>query len=82
VAAAERDPALLLVVLVDERPEMAGDIADRGAGHPVGVAQATQATPGEDLVDARRWPAQERREPVGSIAPGRPSGEDLGLDGR
>ena len=40
--AAVGDPTELLVVLVDERSRMAGHVADRDAGHPVGVAQAVE----------------------------------------
>jgi len=81
-AAAIRDPALLLVVLVDERTRMTGDIADRDAGHPITVAQPAEATPDEHPVDGRRRSTEQRSEAIGSVSPGRPGREDLGFDAR
>jgi len=78
-ATAVGDPALLLVVLVDERARVAGDIADRGGRHPVGVAQPAEAAPGEDPVDRRRRPPEQWAEAIGAVSPARPGGEDLGL---
>ena len=61
-AAAVGHPAELLVVLVDEGAGMAGDIADGGPGHPVGIAQPAEAGPSEDAVDRRARMACERRQ--------------------
>ena len=41
------------MVLLDERAGMAGNVADRGSRHPVGVSEAVQASPAEDTVDRR-----------------------------
>lgn len=80
-AAARRDPPELLVILMDERSRVAGDIADRGRGHLVGVAQPAESAPGEDPMDGRGWSTEEWPEPVGPIPPGRSRGEDLGFGG-
>ena len=61
-ATAVGHPTELLVVLVDERARMAGHVADRGAGHPIGVAQAVEAGPAEDAVDGRAGVPGERRQ--------------------
>jgi hypothetical protein len=81
-AAAGRDPSELLVVLVKQRSGVAGDIADRGCRHLVGIAQPAQATPREDPVDGRGRTAQEWPKPVRTVSPARSGGEDLGFGGR
>lgn len=60
---------------------MTGDVADRRRGHPVGVSEAAEAPPCQDSMDRRGRPAEQRSEPVGAVAPGRPGGQDLGLGG-
>ena len=50
-AAAVRDATQLLVVLVDERSRMAGDVADGRCGHPIGVPEPAEAAAPEDPVD-------------------------------
>ena len=78
-AAAVRDPAQLLVVLVDERAGVAGDVADGSGRHPVGITQPAEAAPDEDPVDGRWRSSEERTEAVGTVPPARPGGEDLGF---
>jgi hypothetical protein len=68
-AAAVRHPAELLVVLVDEGARVAGDVADRSRGHPVGVAQAVEAGPPEDAVDRRAGMTGQRGQPGRAVPP-------------
>jgi hypothetical protein len=78
-AAAIGDPAELLVVLVDERAGMAGDVPHRRGGHPVGVAEAAEPVTSEDPMDRRGWASEERPQAVGPVPPAGPRREDLGL---
>jgi hypothetical protein len=70
------------MVLMDERTRMAGDVADRGGRHAVGVAEAVEAATDQDPVDGRGQSTNERTEPVGAVSPSRASGQDLGFDRR
>ena len=76
VTATRRDPAELLVVLMDERPGMVVDVADRDARRPVAVAQAAEAGPHQDLADGRARVAGERRQAVWPVAPADSGPED------
>jgi len=79
-AATVGDAAKLLVVLVQEGSRMAGDIADRRRGHPVGVAQPAEAAALEDPVHGRRRQAQEWSQSIRAIPPTGAGGQDLDLD--
>lgn len=81
-AAAIGDAPKLLVILMDERSRMAGDVADRRRRHSVGIAQSAEAAPDRDPVDRRGWSVEERTESVGTVSPTGAGGEDIGLDGR
>ena len=70
MAATVGHAAELLVVLVQEGARMAGHIAHRRAGHPVGIRQATDAVPAEDGVAGRARPAGQIGETVRSVAAG------------
>jgi len=70
--AAVGDTAELLVILVQQRARVAGDIAHRRQGHPIGIAHAADATSLKHPVDRRGRSPEERAQPVGTIAPGRP----------
>jgi hypothetical protein len=78
-AATGRDPTQLLVVLVEKRTRMTGDVADRGGGHLVGVAEAAEAAPSEDPMDSRGRPPEERSKAIRPVSPGGPGSEDLSL---
>ena len=56
------------MILVDEGAGVAGDIADRGGGQSIGVAQAVEAGSAEDAVDRRARVAGERRQAGRAIA--------------
>ena len=73
------DPAELLVVLVDEGPGMAGDVANWCRGHPIGVAKAAQAVPAEGSMHGRRGQSEEWPEAVRAISPAGPGGDELSL---
>jgi hypothetical protein len=77
MTAAGRDPAELLVVLVDEAPRVIVDIADRHARQAIGVPQPGVARAGEDGVHGRRGETQRRPDPVWSPAPVDSQTEDL-----
>jgi hypothetical protein len=77
-AAASRHPAELLVVLVDEGARMAGHVADRSGGHPVGIAQAVQAGPPEDAVDRRAGMAGQRGQAGRAVPPTSAGRDDRG----
>ena len=53
----------LLVVLVEQGARVAGDVADRRRGHPVGVAQAAEAAPA-------RGPGARSRAAARAAGPG------------
>ncbi len=56
------------MILVDERARVAGYIADRCAGHPVGVVQAIEAGAAQDAVDGRTGIAGQRGQAGRTIA--------------
>jgi hypothetical protein len=76
------DPAQLLVVLVEQRPRVAGLVADRRTGEPVGVPEPAEAPPGEHPVHGRAGHAQQRAQAVRAIAGRRTKPHDLLLDAR
>ena len=73
VAAADRDPAELLVVLVDERARVLPDVADRG--RPTGgrrrAAGSSRSARGPHTRSMGRGPAADRSGAVPSAAPTR-----------
>jgi hypothetical protein len=71
VPAAGRHATRLLVVDVQRRAGMAGDIAHRRRGQSVGVTQPVQAGPAQDGIDGRGWVAGERRQAVRPVAASR-----------
>jgi hypothetical protein len=74
-----RDAPEFLVVLVEERAGVAGDVADRCGRHPVRIPQAAQAPTGEHPVHRGGWQAEKRAKSIGAIPPGLAGGQDLGL---
>ena len=72
----------LLVVLVEQGARVAGDVADRRRGHPVGVAQPAETAADQDPVDRRGRPPEQRPEAIGAVSPVGAGREDLGLGGR
>lgn len=74
------DPALLLVILVNERTRVAGDIPDRGCRHLIGIAQPAQPAPRQDAGDRRGWPPKQRPKPIWAVSPLGSGGQDLDLD--
>jgi hypothetical protein len=61
-AAAVGHPTEQLVVLVNERTRVTGDVPNRRSGHPIGVMESVEAGPPEDAVDRRARMAGERRQ--------------------
>ena len=56
--------AELLVVLVEQGARMAGDVADRDPGRPVGIPKPAEAGAPKGRVDGRSRVASQRGEPV------------------
>jgi hypothetical protein len=81
MSAAIGDTAELLVVLVDERSRMAGDIANRRSRDPVGVTEAVEAAADQDAMDCRARSAKQRTKPVGTVSGVGSDGQDLGFGG-
>jgi hypothetical protein len=76
MAAAVRDPAELLVVLVDKRSRVVMDIADGDARQAVGVAQPRVARAGEHGIDRRAGLAEERPQAMRTPASHHPGRQD------
>lgn len=74
-------PAQLLVVLVQQRSRVAGDIAHRCSRQLVGVVEAVHAGPAQDITDGRAGIAGQVGEAMGPIAGLDAGGED-GFDRR
>ncbi len=72
-------PAELLVVLVEQRSRMAGDVADGCAGELVGLVEPAHARARQDVRYGRAGVAREVGQPVRPVAVGDPRAED-GLD--
>src|SRR5204862_4687880 len=79
MAPAVGDAPELLVVLVDERPRMAGLVASDGQpGRAIQICKAWHARAAQDRRNGGRWVARERTQPIGSPAQAVPGLEDPG----
>jgi len=83
VASAVGHPAELLVVLVEEGTRVAGLVADRDPGRPVGIVQPTETGAPEGGVHGRAGMAGQRRQAMRAPATLDPGSDDrLRLVGR
>jgi hypothetical protein len=80
VATAIGDATELLVVLVDERAGMTGDVAHRSHGHSVGVPEAVEAATDQNPMDCGWRAAEQRAKTIRTISDSGSSFEDLRLD--